>query len=114
MIDWQRVTVLRDEVGQEDFDEVVELFLEEVEEVIERLRKAERSSTLEEDLHFLKGSALNLGFASFSEKCERGESLSANGKENLVDVPDILSDFDVSKRLFMTDLSKALGTQTSL
>ena len=29
MIDWARVSELRDEVGAEDFDEVVELFLEE-------------------------------------------------------------------------------------
>jgi HPt (histidine-containing phosphotransfer) domain-containing protein len=114
MIDWQRVTVLRDEVGQDDFNEVVELFLEEVEEVIDRLRQTTNHATLEEDLHFLKGSALNLGFASFSEKCQRGERMSANGEENLVDLRDILADFDTSKRLFMTDLPKAFGTQTSL
>ena len=30
MIDWQRVNELRDEVGAEDFEEVVDLFLEEV------------------------------------------------------------------------------------
>ena len=34
MIDWNRISTLRDEVGAEDFDEVVELFLDEVEEVI--------------------------------------------------------------------------------
>ena len=38
MIDWARVSELRDEVGAEDFDEVVELFLEEVEEAIAALR----------------------------------------------------------------------------
>ena len=35
MIDWPRVTELREEVGAEDFEEVVEIFLEEVEERIE-------------------------------------------------------------------------------
>ena len=38
MIDWARVSELRDEVGAEDFDEVVELFLEEVDEAIAALR----------------------------------------------------------------------------
>ena len=38
MIDWTRVSELRDEVGAEDFDEVVELFLEEVDEAIKILR----------------------------------------------------------------------------
>ena len=33
MISWERVNELRDEVGQEDFLEVVEIFLEEVDEV---------------------------------------------------------------------------------
>ena len=41
MIDWSRVNELRDEVGAEDFEEVVELFLEEVEEVIEETPKDE-------------------------------------------------------------------------
>ena len=38
MIDWASVSELRDEVGAEDFDEVVELFLEEVDEAIIALR----------------------------------------------------------------------------
>ncbi|WP_442970022.1 hypothetical protein [Roseovarius sp. ZX-A-9] len=38
MIDWSRVAELRSEIGAEDFDEVVELFLEEVEAEISVLR----------------------------------------------------------------------------
>lgn len=37
MIDWARVTDLRSEVEEEDFDEIVALFLEEVAEVTGRL-----------------------------------------------------------------------------
>lgn len=40
MINWKRVNELRDEIGPEDFAEVVELFLEEVEQVIDKLREA--------------------------------------------------------------------------
>ena len=79
MIDWSRVEELRDEIGAEDFDEVVELFLSEVEDRIDlALTKAE-SESFEEDLHFLKGSALNLGFDQFAQLCDAGEQQAANG-----------------------------------
>ena len=38
MIDWTRVQQLKDEIGASDFEEIVVLFLEEVEEVVERLK----------------------------------------------------------------------------
>ena len=42
MIDWDRVNALRDEVGPEAFAEVVELFLEEVDEKVVPLTHAAR------------------------------------------------------------------------
>ncbi len=72
MIDWSRVTTLREEVGAEDFDEVVELFLEEVDDVVARLESGPAHDTLSEDLHFLKGSAMSLGFRQFSALCQAG------------------------------------------
>ena len=104
MIDWPRVEELRDEVGAEDFGEVVELFLEEVEEVIERLIKLDDRSQLEQDLHFLKGSALNLGFQAFSTKCQDGERQSAQGQANTVDVPSIIAEYQTSKSSFISEL----------
>lgn len=35
MIDWARIIELHDEIGADDFNEVVELFLSEVEERID-------------------------------------------------------------------------------
>lgn len=72
MIDWDRVDQLCAEVGADAFDEVVELFLEEVDEVVQRLKAGERNA-LADDLHFLKGSALNLGFRDFADLCRRDE-----------------------------------------
>lgn len=103
MIEWSRVKELRDEVGAEDFDEVVDLFLEEVEEVIERLRGTAQPDQLEGDLHFLKGSALNLGFQDFSKLCQIGESRSARGEAPLVDVGEIISSFETSKTVFQAE-----------
>lgn len=109
MIDWTRVTELCDEVGAEDLDEVVELFFEEVEEITNRLRAATDLTTLEADLHFLKGSALSLGFRDFAELCQTGETASARGDAIQVDVPAILKSYDASKAVFLDDLPRRMA-----
>lgn len=106
MIDWPRVRELKDEVGEDGFEEVIELFLEEVEEVIEKLGAGDRSQ-LEQDLHFLKGSALNLGFETFSNLCLEGERMSANGQAADVDVAKIIAAYQGSKATFLAEV----GTQ---
>ena len=104
MIDWIRVTELRDEIGAEDFDEVVALFLEEVETEIDALRVGVAPDQLEAKLHFLKGSALNLGFAEFSALCQSGES--AAEAYDLIDLPATLGSFDRSKSEFLGGLDR--------
>ncbi|MFT4783979.1 MAG: HPt (histidine-containing phosphotransfer) domain-containing protein [Paracoccaceae bacterium] len=81
MIDWDRVDELRREVGDEDFSEIVALFLDEVAEVADRLRSAQPSETLVEDFHFLKGCALNLGFFTLAGLCQKGETSGASRSE---------------------------------
>ena len=107
MIDWSQVRTLREEVGPEDFDEVVELFLEEVEEVVTRLKSNADVTTLEEDMHFLKGSAMNLGFESFSKLCQDGEVMSANGQAEALDVGSVLECYQSSKVAFLNELPTA-------
>ncbi len=101
MIDWSRVRELREEVGTEDFDEIVDLFLEEVQAVIERLSKAPDMTVLQDDMHFLKGCALSLGFDVFSDLCHSGEKVSMQGSAADVDLPAILQCYADSKRLFL-------------
>lgn len=103
MIDWPRVKELREEIGAEDFGEVVEIFLEEVETVLDKLRAGDRGQ-LEQDLHFLKGSALNLGFEQFSTLCLEGEREAAEGNSGSVDVASILASFAASKTCFLKEL----------
>lgn len=57
MIDWDQVLELRDEVGAEDFGEVVDVFLEEVEQGLVDLQSAGSPAELESLLHLLKGCA---------------------------------------------------------
>ena len=104
MIDWERVKELRDEVGSDDFEEVVEIFLEEVDEVIERMKSGQSQASLAEELHFLKGSSLNLGFASFSSLCKIGEEKASQGQENDVHLPDVFNEYSASKAAFLSDL----------
>ena len=68
MINAARITELKDEVGEDDLFEVIELFCDEVEEVLESLDTA-KSAELPALLHFLKGSALNIGLEAVSSKC---------------------------------------------
>ncbi len=109
MINWNRVTELCNEIGVDDFDEVVQLFLEEVESVIDRLRTAPVMDTLEADLHFLKGSALNLGFDTFSAHCQTGEAKAATGRADEVDLPEILDCYVESKVCFLSELDDRIA-----
>ncbi len=89
MINWERVEELRNEVGPEDFEEVIELFLEEVDHTIGRLGQTEAEPSLEEQLHFLKGSALNIGFGVFADLCQNGETAAAKGRAGDIDLDAI-------------------------
>lgn len=109
MIDWARVTTLRDEVGEEDFAEVVEIFIEEVTEMVQRLRDAPRIETLGADLHALKGSALNLGFMDFSELCQAGETAAADGQADTIVLSPILDSYDKSKQALLDGLSEGVA-----
>jgi histidine phosphotransfer protein HptB len=103
MIDWARVAQLREEIGADDFDEVAELFLMEVEDTLSRLDNASNDlPQMQELLHFLKGSALNLGFRDVCEICSKGEADAGNGL--LTVDPAILKDlYAKSRALFETE-----------
>ncbi|MDT8326994.1 MAG: Hpt domain-containing protein [Roseovarius sp.] len=109
MIDWVRVQDLSDEIGSDAFGEVVELFLEEVDGEIDKLRHISDRSELESQLHFLKGSALNLGFAAFSDLCHKGEMASATGQQESVNIPEILTCYDASKSVFLSELDSVIA-----
>lgn len=104
MIDWDRVAELREEVGAEDFDEVVELFLQEVDEEIETLAAQPAQNGMSEKLHFLKGSALSLGFREFSDLCKTGEAALAQDDTASIDVEELHNIYQSSRSSFLNDL----------
>ncbi len=101
MISWDRVREFRREVGQDDFAEVAEMFMEEVEGVIQRMRTQPDKASLVEDLHFLKGCALNLGFNAFSSLCEDCERMAASDRSHHINLQDVFSAYEQSKSEFL-------------
>ena len=101
MISWDRVRELRDEIGEDDFTEVVDLFLEEVEDVIGRMRNKPDPASYEADLHFLKGSALNLGFEALGALCMNGEMRAAAKRMQTEDLREVFDTYENSKKEFL-------------
>lgn len=114
MIDWNRVASLREEVGPEDFDEVVELFLDEVDEEIDGLLDLKAADLIVEKLHFLKGSALNLGFSDLSRLCQAGETALSQDTSGTVDLAAVQSTYLTSRDHFLENLPAHATGQTSL
>lgn len=106
MIDWSRAQELRREIGEEGFAEVVELFLDEVETTIGRLAAAAGPELLAEDMHFLKGSAWNLGFVDFGALCHDGERRAAKGGFGRSDLDHLIECYAASKAAFLGGLAR--------
>lgn len=110
MIDWSQVVELRDEIGAEDFDEVVALFLHEVEGALADLPgHANAPAALEAALHFLKGSALNLGFDTLAHACQEGEYAARAGMVESMDLDAIARLYEESRAAFLRELPTRLA-----
>lgn len=105
MIDWDQVDELRADMG-EGFDEVVEVFLQEVEGGLERLDPAAGAAAVAAEMHFLKGAALNLGFRAFARLCAEGEASANAGKVAGEDLDAVRSAYTESREAFMAGLSR--------
>ena len=96
MINTARIQELKDEVGEDDLFEVIELFCEEVEEVL-----AELDTTPPQQmpalLHFLKGSALNIGLDAVSALCKAEELRLKDDQSATVAVDAIRETYAASK-----------------
>ena len=106
MIDWIQVRQLQEDVGADEIDEVVELFLDEVDEAMESLQteyETMTSSDRSAAFHFLKGCASNLGFKRFADQCSEGEKLTKKGNEPEFEIADLIQLYALSKASFLED-----------
>lgn len=107
MLDWNRINELRAEVGDDEFQLILELFLDEVEGVLMRLSRR-NALRLETQLHFLKGCAWNLGFSDFGSLCDQGERRAAEGLPLQVCTQALLQCYSESKQALMRGLEADL------
>lgn len=107
MINWAQIKQLEEDVGAEDLAEVIEVFLEEVDEAVDILRGANKMTDAElaPALHFLKGSAANLGFAEFADLCSEGEKLANASAGDQVDLSAVVMLYDTSRQEFLDNAS---------
>ena len=106
MIDWARIDDLRSEIGEEDFLEVVDMFLEEADEVVARLIGPPDMSEVESQLHFLKGAALNLGLADLAALCQAGERNAAAGNPDAVGLHKVVDAYHRSRQALSDSLAQ--------
>lgn len=96
-MDWERVECLRDELGADAFEDVLDLFLAETDQKVAELQAGTGAGDVAADMHFLKGAALNLGFDELASACERAEMLATAGRPEAINLPAILDCFARSR-----------------
>lgn len=104
MIDWKRVEELRTEIGQDGFAEVTGMFLDEADQAVQALIAGPAPEEVETQLHFLKGSALNLGLSDLAAICQDGERKAAAGYGALVDLAQVAKVYQASRALLLAGL----------
>ncbi len=97
MIDWDRISELQEEVGEEGVAEVIDIFLEEMDEGIAALSNLTAASDIAEKLHFLKGSAQNIGLSHASALCQTFEERIKADPSAFPDVASLRSSLDAAR-----------------
>jgi HPt (histidine-containing phosphotransfer) domain-containing protein len=105
MIDWKRVAELKEEIGADGFAEVADMFLEEAEGAVRALLAGLPAEEVEGQLHFLKGSALNLGLSELAAICQEGERKAAAGQGAAVDTAQVAAIYRASQASLLGGLS---------
>lgn len=109
MIDWDRVHDIRAEVGAEEFGPLAEQFLAEIEGRLMRLGRSPAQLFL--DLHFLHGSALNMGFRELAALCLAGEGYLRDGRYDLVSPGELLACFIATRQAYRRHLPRIMDNQ---
>ncbi|WP_374397309.1 Hpt domain-containing protein [Tabrizicola sp.] len=105
MIDWKRVAELKEEIGADGFVEVADMFLDEAEGAVCALMAGLAPDEVEGQLHFLKGSALNLGLSDLAAICQEGERRAAAGQGATVDTAQVAAIWRASRASLLGGLS---------
>ena len=94
-----RVQALCQEIGEDGFPDVLEMFISESAQVVARLRDMTDPVAIAADMHFLKGSALTMGMDDLAAYCMGVEQGGAFD-------PDMLEDLFTRSRAALDHLSR--------
>lgn len=101
LVDWTRLAALREDIGEGCFAEIATMFVDEIQETLNRLTAAPDTATAA-DFHFLRGSAANMGLVEMALACERAEAECTAGR------PADLGAVDGSFRRSLAELGQTL------
>jgi HPt (histidine-containing phosphotransfer) domain-containing protein len=104
LIDWVRLASLREEIGPEEFADVVEVFLADTDAMVAALSRTP-PDRLEAALHAIKGSALNLGLVRLAALCAEQEARAAGGRPHDVALAPILLAYGEARRALLRGLA---------
>jgi len=108
MIDWSAVAQLRGEIGEEDFEAVVDVFLEEVEDKLQELASSP-TDAYAAGFHFLKGSASYLGFHALQTVCAEAEKSARYGAYDTIDVDAVSAVYRQSRAHFLAGEARSVS-----
>ena len=109
LINWSRIEALKEDVGREDVKEVIDLFINEIQQVIDKIPAQMEAENIADDLHFLKGSALSLGFQELSCVCQTGYEAFSKTPRGAFEIDNVRACFETSKAEFDAKLDGALA-----
>lgn len=110
-IDWSRVSALHDDFGDDAFAEILDVFVEEAAEALQRLEAAQTHAALRDEFHFLKGAALNMGLAAMADICAEGETCARNAADCADHRDKVLTGFLVDCKTLSATWRDHLGGQ---
>tara|TARA_R110000796_G_scaffold27713_2_gene76267 strand:+ start:4747 stop:5079 length:333 start_codon:yes stop_codon:yes gene_type:complete len=105
VIDWAYVNGLCNDIGRDSFDEIIQVFFEEVEDTLKHLENLPNQIDITEELHFLQGSALNLGFVGFSAECRKRHEILPDNLDELRHTANLLATYKASKIKFLSAIN---------
>jgi len=82
------------------------MFLEEADQAVLALAAGPSPDAVEGRLHFLKGSALNLGLADLAAICQEGERKAAAGLGGQVDTARVVAVYHASRAQLLGGLAE--------
>ncbi|MDF1854970.1 Hpt domain-containing protein [Pseudooceanicola sp.] len=105
MIDWSKAHELIAEIGPDDFIEVAKLFLSDADDVVDALLPDE---ALARQLHYLRGSAVTMGFTAVAALCQQGEATIDGQRLDEIDLGEIARTYWKSRQIYLEELPRRL------